>query len=102
MNQLLERLSEEVDLLIIDSPPLLVTDPLVLSTKVDGVLLVVKPESTRQVALVGAIEQLERANARLLGIVLNKITRRTAYYYQHYYSNYYSSYDYFSEGDGSG
>ncbi|MGD8457750.1 MAG: polysaccharide biosynthesis tyrosine autokinase [Anaerolineales bacterium] len=97
MDFLIEELSESADFLIIDSPPLLVTDPLVLSTKVDGVLLVVKPESTRQVALVGAIEQLERANARLLGIVLNKITRRTAYYYQHYYSNYYSSYDYFSE-----
>jgi capsular exopolysaccharide synthesis family protein len=102
MNQLLERISETADYIIIDSPPLIVTDALVLSTQVDGVILVVKPENTREMALVGAIEQLDQANARLLGVTLNQITRRTAYYYKDYYSNYYSSYHYYSEGDGNG
>ncbi|NIW46482.1 MAG: lipopolysaccharide biosynthesis protein, partial [candidate division Zixibacteria bacterium] len=74
-----------------DSPPMVVTDPVVLSPKVDGVLLVIQPGVTRVSTVQGSIDQLERAQARILGIVMNNITKQNAYYYQNYYANYYQS-----------
>ena len=85
MTTLLEELAEEVDFVILDSPPLVVTDPVVLSTKVDGVLFVVHPTITKYNSAKASLEQLERAQARLVGIVMNNINKQSSYYYQNYY-----------------
>ena len=98
--QLFSKLEEVSDYVIIDSPPLLVTDPAILSAKADGVLLVVQPGSTRSRTMEGAVEQLNRANSRILGIVFNRITPQTAYYYQYNYSYFYPSYQYTAEQNG--
>lgn len=91
MSDLILELEQVADYVIIDTPPLVVTDPVVLSPKVDGVLLVVQPGLTRISSVRASIDQLERAQARILGIVLNNISKQTAYYYQSYYANYYQS-----------
>jgi len=90
MDQILREAGREVDMIIIDSPPSLVADFQVLSTKVDGVVLVVQPAHTHADAAFATLEQLRRVNARTLGVVLNKIPRNSYYYggYNYYYYPY--------------
>lgn len=95
MDSILQSLKERCEMLILDTPPCILADPIVLSTKVDGVVLVVRPGKTRIGAAKAVMEQLERAGARLLGIVLNSTSQRDAQYYSHYYySSYYYSRNY--------
>jgi Mrp family chromosome partitioning ATPase len=92
MDKLIASLSNMVDLVIIDSPPVVVTDPVVLSTKVDGVILVINPGKTKKDALKATMTQLERAEARVLGVVVNRIGKNASYYYEYYYpQTYYTS-----------
>ncbi|MBM3124031.1 MAG: polysaccharide biosynthesis tyrosine autokinase [Chloroflexi bacterium] len=90
MDQILHEASREVDLVIIDSPPSLVAPFQVLAAKADGVLLVIQPGHTRADSAVATLEQLQRVNARTLGVVLNKIPRSSYYYggYHQYYNPY--------------
>jgi len=95
MDQLLSELEETADVVIIDGPPLIVADALVLASKVDGVLVIVRPGHTRQSLAQGASEQLKRAGANVVGVVLNRIPLRGAdyyagksYVYTYYMSNY--------------
>jgi capsular exopolysaccharide synthesis family protein len=91
MEALLSSLAEYVDYIIVDSAPLTVADSLILSSKIDGVLLVIRPDATKTHALANANEQLTRANARIIGSVFNMVKRQSsAYYYPNYYSAYYS------------
>lgn len=82
--QLWSSLQESYDYILVDSPPLLaVSDTAVLSAQVDGVILVLRAGSTRFEIACQAKEQLNRANARLLGVVLNQAKRENKlYYYQ--------------------
>jgi Mrp family chromosome partitioning ATPase len=88
MSDILKLLSDQFNIVIVDSPPtLLVTDAMILAQKVDGVLLVVKPSVTKWASLRQAIEQLQRVKANLLGIVVNDVNvgRSRYYYYRGYY-----------------
>jgi len=93
MRDVIALLAKHFDMVILDSPPLLaVTDALVLTKNVDGVILVVDPKKTKRSAIKQAIEQLQRVNAHLLGVVLNNIKiKRSNYYYnrEYYYSKHY-------------
>lgn len=87
LGQALEQLLREVDLVLIDSPPVLgIADPIVLSGCVDGTVLVVDAARTRADALKGATEALSRSGTRVLGAVLNKLHRRdsSSPYYTYY------------------
>lgn len=83
--QILERLGEEADFVILDCPPTLgLTDTLVLSKSVDGYLLVVGSGKVDKNALASAKEQLERVGAKVIGAVLNGIDVKEgqgSYYY---------------------
>ena len=96
MRDLIERLQQEADVLIFDSPPTLaVTDAAVLSRLLDGVLLVVDAGQTRQPMLQRAVGELSKVGAHILGISLNKLsTGRSGYYYYYYY------YYYYQDGEG--
>ena len=99
MVQLLDELKEMADVVIIDSPPFVVSDASVLASRVDGVLMVIQPGVTFKDATASMVEQLKRANARVLGAVFNRIPRNRGYYYggYRYYSPYQSGYEtYFS------
>jgi polysaccharide biosynthesis transport protein len=107
MGQILNELKGMADIVIVDGPPFILSDPVVLSAKVDGVLIVIRPGETKIGAAQGMIEQLSRAGARVVGAVMNPITRQTSRYYSgkyHYYSQYYArGHDYYSgEGSSSG
>ena len=81
---------EHYDRVIIDSPPLMAfSDPLVLASLADGVIMVVWGGKTSREILQKAIRLLKGIDARILGVVLNKIdTSRKSYYYYPYYSYY--------------
>ena len=87
MDQILLEASHEVDVIVVDCPPSLVADYQVLSTKMDGVLIVIQPGVTHANTAFAMLEQLERVNAHMLGVVLNKIPRNSHHYSgYHYYS----------------
>ena len=71
-------LARDFDVVLIDSPPLLVADALVLSSYADAILLVVAAGETKARQLEGALEQLSQVNAQRVGIVLNKVVGRSA------------------------
>jgi non-specific protein-tyrosine kinase len=74
MAELIARLKDEADLLLFDAPPVVaVTDAAVLSTKVDGVLLVVSAGRTRREQAHRARELLGNVNARILGVVMTNV-----------------------------
>lgn len=99
MSQTLKELGERFDLVIIDTPPMLVSDAQTLSTKVDGVIYVVIPGQTRALAALRPIEELRRIGSHVLGIVANKIPKSRDYYYggYNYYSPYRREYSYHDE-----
>jgi polysaccharide biosynthesis transport protein len=92
MKEFIARMREQYDRVIIDSPPLLAfSDPLVLSSLADGVILVVWGGKTPVDLIRKAISLFKGIDAKILGVVLNKIdTTRRSYYYYPYYSYYYS------------
>ena len=91
MKEMLRLLGESFDHIIIDSPPLLkVTDPVILSTMVDGVILVVHGgKSTRDIVR-RTRQELSLAGAKIFGVVLNNVDVGQANENEYYgsYSNY--------------
>lgn len=84
MSDILAALLERADLILFDAPPVLaVTDAVVLSAKMDGVLLVVSAGKTKRENAKKARAQLEKINARILGAVVNnvKAEKGASYYY---------------------
>lgn len=96
MDSILEEASRESDIVILDGPPTLVADVQILAAKVDGVIMIVYPGHTQADTARATMEQLKRAGARVVGVVLNRIPRHRADYYGGYrhYSPYYSGYHY--------
>ncbi|WP_087974151.1 CpsD/CapB family tyrosine-protein kinase [Oceanobacillus rekensis] len=87
MQHLIREAREVYDVVIFDTPPVLaVTDAQILSTFVDGSILVVRSKSTEFEAAQKAIEALESVNAKILGTVLNDREKKEANYY-YYYGN---------------
>jgi tyrosine-protein kinase Etk/Wzc len=92
MKMLLEELKEKYEMILFDSPPVIaVTDAAVLSTLLDGVVLIASSGHTSREALSRAITLLENVNGRLIGGVLNKIKVENVYgsYHYYYYYHYY-------------
>lgn len=82
MDKLIDKLVGIFDMVVFDAPPILpVTDPLVLSRKCDGVVLVVRSGSTKKEDLKKAKEGLEKAQANVLGAVLTGCDNKEKQYY---------------------
>jgi capsular exopolysaccharide synthesis family protein len=74
------------DYVLIDSPPTeLVSDPMIIATQADAVILVLNSEETSKVAMHRAVHDLEAVGANVVGTVMNKApkaeTRRYDYNY---------------------
>ena len=77
------------DLIIIDCAPVIpVSDPMLLSHEVDGVLFVVKAGATQRDVVKRAREILASSTDRILGVVLNNSEDSLPYYYSHEYYGY--------------
>ncbi len=82
---LLESLRQDFDHIVIDTPPTLsVTDAVVLSTRADAVVLVIRSGKTTKQALRRARELLFRVNARVTGVLLNAVDLNSPDYYYYY------------------
>ena len=85
MKRFIEEAKQTYDMIIFDTPPVLaVTDSQVLSNFVDGCLLVVRSKQTEKETAVKAKEQLEQAQANILGVVLNDQDVKSSNYYYYY------------------
>src|SRR5699024_5893070 len=71
MDKLLTSLEKQVEMIIIDSPPMYFSDAAVLSTKVDGCVFVSHAGKTKVSHAQQAMNQLLNVNANILGVVLN-------------------------------
>ncbi len=96
MTTLLHTLKEQFDFILIDSPPILpVTDSVVIATKADGVLMVIRGGEWGRDVVRKGLSQLGAVHARVLGALLNSVDITSSghsyyYYRQHYgYRSYY-------------
>lgn len=89
---ILSELAKDHEMIIIDAPPLIIADSYNLASKVDGVIIVLEPGKTSDEQARAIKEQLDRANANILGIVFNKLTDESMHSYGDYqYRSLYSS-----------
>jgi len=87
MKDVLAEVSEAFDIVLLDSPPVLaVIDSVVISSIVEGTLLVIHGGKTRRRPFLAAVEQLRRAKANIIGVVVNglDLSRDGGYYSNHY------------------
>ncbi len=90
MGLLLQGLRKSYKRIIIDTPPVnAVTDAVVLSKSVDGVVLVIKAGDTPRQVIRNAVDHLNNVNAHILGAVLNGVEMGKDKYYYYQYSYYY-------------
>lgn len=81
MKSLLETLSKEYEYIFIDTPPMnVVSDAIVLSDNLSGVVMVVRQNQSKHPHLEGALSRLNFAKAKVLGIVLTGVTSRSGKY----------------------
>lgn len=85
MSRLLAELKDVYDYVILDTPPVLaVTDSQILSTKVDGTILVVRAGVTKEDRVIEAKNALDKVKANIIGTVLNRVERSRNKYYYYY------------------
>lgn len=88
MASLLDELTERYDHVIIDTPPLLpVTDAAILSRLTGGAIVVVGAHKVHRHQLEEGIRSLETVNARVLGVVLNRVARKQSEAYAYDYAS---------------
>lgn len=98
MRQMVETLSANFDYVVIDSPPVAsFADGLILSSMVEGVIIVVKAGVTSREMAQRTKANLQAVGAKVLGVVVNYIKLQPHDYY--YYSTYYSRYYYNQDGE---
>ena len=93
--ELIVELRKSYDKIIFDAPPsLLMADAPVLSTRTDGTLLLVGAGEIEGEILLRSKESLDRVQAKIVGVILNKIVFEAGHYgrYKYYYHYYYSHY----------
>ncbi|MGM0340151.1 CpsD/CapB family tyrosine-protein kinase [Enterococcus sp. AZ007] len=83
MQELVDTLSESFDLVIFDMPPVVtVTDAQIMSSYVDGTILVVRERKTNKQAILEAKKLLDMVQAKIIGVVYNgKKQGEDSYYY---------------------
>ena len=83
MTAFIEEMKKEFKYIILDTPPLqAVTDAQVLSTKADGVLLVVRAGSTKREMVFNSVDLIKKVQGKVIGTVLNGVeNKKNNYYY---------------------
>jgi capsular exopolysaccharide synthesis family protein len=87
VSELLASLREEFDYVLIDAPPVgLVSDPAILATQGDAVLLVSDAQRTRKGSVRQAMRSLEAVGANVFGTVMNNVKAPKGSYYHYGYT----------------
>lgn len=89
MEEFIHRATSENDIVILDTPPVLpVTDAIVLSRMVDGIIVVLRHGQTTIEAVDIVKRQFEKVGANVLGAVINAVPVNDDSYYYNYYEYY--------------
>jgi len=78
MLKVLTRLREQADVAIFDGPPFLFAESFILASKLESVLIVMQAGKTREAVALRMMEQLDRAQANIIGMVMNRVPARLA------------------------
>jgi len=98
MKEVLDELREQFDHVVVDTPPTLsVTDAVVLSPRVDAIILVIRSGQTTKQALRRARDILMQVNAHVTGVLLNAVDLSSPDYY--YYYEYQGKYTHYYQED---
>ncbi len=90
MHEMLISLQEHYDYILIDSPPVMpVSDTVLLSTMADGVVTVVSGQETSKYIVKEALSRLGHAQAKVLGVLLNRVNIQSGEYSDYYQYPYY-------------
>ena len=94
-------LKDNHEFVIIDAPPLIIADAYNLASRADGVIIVMEPGQTTDDQARAIKEQLDRAEAKIIGFVFNKVSEEKvksygdyqfkSLYSPRYYGNYVSN-----------
>ena len=85
MTTFLEEMKKHFDYIIMDTPPIgAVTDSQILSTKVDGTILVVKAGQTKKDVVMNSVNAIKKVNGNIIGTVLNGVEQSKNKYYYYY------------------
>jgi capsular exopolysaccharide synthesis family protein len=78
LSTVLSSLKEDHELVIVDAPPLIIADSYNLASRADAVIIVMEPGQTTNDQAKAIKEQLSRANAKVIGVVFNKVSEAVA------------------------
>jgi receptor protein-tyrosine kinase len=87
-SELIAEVRTEFDYVLLDASPVgLVSDPAIIATQGDGVLLVLDAQKTRKGAVRQSVRSLNAVGANIIGTVMNnfRLAKGSYYYYQDYY-----------------
>ena len=91
LRTVIDQLKGRYEYVFFDAPPIMgVSDASILSSEVDGVLLVVQHRSYPRAVSLRAKNMIDNVGGNLIGVVLNNINISRDYYYYYYHSYYYS------------
>ena len=100
MRNLLEKLREEFDMVIIDSAPILsAADSIEVAPLTNGVVMVIKAASTPIPSVQTAIDQISDVGGKVIGCILNNVDLEKEDYYYSYYRYYHHYYYYYDKGE---
>jgi len=89
VHMIIEEMKYYYEFIVVDSPPLVpVMDSLVLLEELDAVLLVVKAGATQKAVASRARAALNPHNGKVVGVIVNNLTRTLPYYYNYNYYGY--------------
>ena len=84
ISAILSDLKENHAIVIVDAPPLIIADSYNLASRADGVIIILEPGQTTEDQAKAIKEQLDRAHAKVLGFVFNKVSEESAHSYGDY------------------
>jgi Mrp family chromosome partitioning ATPase len=105
MKDMMQEAIQVFDVVLLDSPPVLaVIDSVIISSVVESAIVIVRAHKTRRKQFFNAVDELKRARANLIGVIVNGADfRKDSGYYSKYYRRYGYGEDGASEPDlGSG
>jgi len=89
MLRIMSDLRKHADIIIFDSPPILVADVQILASIVDGVILVLRPGKSPRDEAIATLTKLNRSGANVMGVIFNRIPKNGNHSYGAY--GYYSA-----------
>ena len=85
MTAFLEEMKKHFDYIVLDTPPLqAVSDAQILSTKVDGSIIVVRAGVTKKDVVQNSVSIIKKVNGNIIGTVLNAAEYKKDKYYYYY------------------